>query len=205
MVSWPGIVKSHTRTDAIVSWLDFMPTLLELVGGKAPEGIDGRSFAGVVRGTTSSHRDRIYTTHTGDGTWNIYPMRSLRADGWKYILNLHPEYAFTCHIDLSGELTQREMFVTWEQAAQTSTTAKEIVNRYHARPAEELYDLSKDPNEEHNVASNPANKSRLEAMRREVRETMRQQGDKERTLAKPRLLSDPTAYGPGAGRGDAKR
>jgi hypothetical protein len=96
------------------------------------------------------------------------------------------------------------MFATWEQAAQTSTTAADIVNRYHARPAEELYELSKDPNEEHNLASDPAHQPRLETMRREVRATMKQQGDQERVPApKPRLLSDPKAYGPAAGRGDA--
>ena len=46
-------------------------------------------------------RDRIFTTHSSDGRFNIYPSRSVRDAGWKYTLNLHPEFAFTTHIDCS--------------------------------------------------------------------------------------------------------
>ena len=93
IISWPGMVKSKQHTDAMVSWVDFLPTLLELAGGKAPNNIDGQSFAGVLLGKTAQHRDRIFTTHSGDGHVNIYPMRSLRTDGWKCIFNLHPDFA----------------------------------------------------------------------------------------------------------------
>ena len=31
---------------------------------------------------------------------NVYPARAVRDERWKYIRNLHPEYAFTTHIDL---------------------------------------------------------------------------------------------------------
>lgn len=93
IISWPGMVKSKQHTDAMVSWVDFLPTLLELAGGKAPNNIDGQSFAGVLLGKTAQHRDRIFTTHSGDGHVNIYPMRSLRTDGWKRIFNLHPDFA----------------------------------------------------------------------------------------------------------------
>jgi uncharacterized sulfatase len=29
LVAWPGVVKPNTRTAAMVSWVDFLPTLLE--------------------------------------------------------------------------------------------------------------------------------------------------------------------------------
>ena len=43
IVAWPGVVKPGTRTDAMVSWVDLLPTLLEAAGGEAPADIDGRS------------------------------------------------------------------------------------------------------------------------------------------------------------------
>jgi N-sulfoglucosamine sulfohydrolase len=155
IVSWPGVVKPGARTDALVSWVDLLPTLLEVGGGATPSGIDGRSFAGVLRGTTTTHRDRIFTTHSGDGRWNVYPIRSVRIGDWKYIRNLRPEFAFTTHIDLQGNLGQRAYFQTWEETAKRSPTAAAILRRYHRRPAEELYDLSRDPEELHDLAADP--------------------------------------------------
>ena len=198
IISWPRMVKAKQRTDAAVSWIDLLPTLLEIAGGKPPTDIDGKSFAGVALGKTAQYRDRIFTTHSGDQHFNIYPMRSLRTDGWKYILNLHPEFAFTTHIDLPVNLGQRQYFATWEAAAKTNAPAAAIVKRYHERPAEELYDLNADPNEQQNLASNPAQASRLKAMRGELEAWMHAQGDERKVFNEPRLLSDKSSYGPGA-------
>lgn len=203
IVAWPGVVKPGTRTDAMVSWVDFLPTLIEAAGGKAPKDIDGRSFLPVLRGKKSSHRSEIFATHSGDGRWNIYPMRSLRTEGWKYILNLHPEFAFTTHIDLAGNLGQRPYFSTWEAAATTNAAAAAIVKRYHARPAEELYALAADPQELHNLAGQEGYNSRLQRMRAAMESWMREQGDQKTVFEPPRLLDDPNSHGPNAPTGDA--
>ncbi len=198
LVAWPGVVKPGTRTAAMVSWVDLLPTLLDVAGGAAPTDIDGQSFAGVLRGKATAHRDRIFTTHSGDGRWNVYPIRSVRLGDWKYIRNLHPEFAFTTHIDLQGNLGQRAYFETWEDAAKRSTAAGAIVKRYHGRPAEELYDLSRDPEELNNLAATPNHARRLADLRAEVDRWMRAQGDRGTVFAEPRLLSDPNSYGPNA-------
>ena len=202
IVSWPGMVKPNTRSAAMVSWVDFLPTLLEVAGGKSPRGLDGRSFLPVLQGRRRVHRDRIFTTHTGDGNWNIYPMRAVREGNWKYIRNLHPEFAFTTHIDLPGDLGQRAYFSTWEAAAQTNALSAAIVQRYHARPAEELYNLATDPHEQHNLAADPAHAARLKKLRRELDDWLRSQSDHGTVAGAPRLLGDPGSYGPKAPSGN---
>ncbi len=196
IVAWPGVVKPGTRSAAMVSWVDLLPTLLEAGGGEPPKGIDGRSFGGVLRGNATAHRDQIFTTHSGDGRWNVYPVRSVRSGDWKYIRNLRPEFAFTTHIDLPGNLGQRAYFETWEAAAKSSKASAETVRRYHGRPAEELYDLSRDPEELNNLAADPRHARRLTVLRAEVDRWMREQGDRGTVFAEPRLLSDPNSYGP---------
>jgi uncharacterized sulfatase len=198
IISWPGVVKPKQRTDAMVSWVDFLPTLAEIAGGKAPTNIDGKSFASVLLGKPTQHRNRIFTTHSGDGHFNIYPMRSVRTEEWSYILNLHPEFAFTTHIDLPVNLGQRAYFATWEAAAKTNAEAAAIVKRYHERPSEELYNLRGDPDEQHNLAADPNQAFRLEEMRAELETWMREQGDRKKVYDEPRLLGDATSYGPGA-------
>lgn len=195
IIVWPGVARPGTRTDAMVSWVDLLPTLLEAAGARPPKSIDGRSFLDVIRGRKQEHRERIFTTHTGDGRWNVYPTRGVRtADGWKYIRNLHPEFAFTTHIDLPGELGQRAYFQTWEAAAKTNSTAAEILRRYHSRPAEELYDLNSDPDEQHNLAADLKH-PKLKSLRRELDRWMRSQHDRGAISAEPRLLSDPASFG----------
>lgn len=198
IVVWPGHIKPGTWTDAMVSWVDFLPTLIEAAGGKAPSGIDGRSFLPVLQGKRKTHRDRIFTTHAGDGRFNIYPIRAMRWGEWKYVRNLHPEYAFTTHIDLPVNLGQRAYFATWEAAAMTNAGAADIVKRYHERPSEELYNLANDPTERRNLASDPKEAKRLKRMRHEVDKWMRSQHDEGKVYDTPRLLSDPSSYGPGA-------
>jgi arylsulfatase A-like enzyme len=205
IVAWPGVVKPAARSEAMVSWIDLLPTLLEAAGGRPPEAIDGRSFLPVLRGERGEHRERIFATHSGDGRWNIYPIRSVRTDRWKYIRNLHPEFAFTTHIDLPGRLGQRSFFSTWETAAQNDTAAAGLLKRYHERPAEELYDLAADPHEQRNLAADPGYADQLQSLRGELDRWMSQQQDARTVFAEPRLLRDPNSYGPNAPSGDAAR
>ena len=159
----------------------------------------------MLRGQRSEHRSRIFTTHSGDGRWNIYPIRGVRTERWKYIRNLHPEFAFTTHIDLPGKLGQRSFFSTWETAAASDAAAAILLKRYHQRPAEELYDLAADPHEQRNLAVEPAHAEQLRSLRMELDEWMREQGDRQTVFAEPRLLSDPDSFGPTAPSGDAAR
>ncbi|RYX86432.1 arylsulfatase A family protein [bacterium] len=190
IVSWPGVIKASTRTDAMVSWVDILPTLIEVAGGKSPKNIDGRSFLPVLRDPKQKLRDRIFTTHSGDGNMNVYPMRSVRTDKWKYILNLHPEFSYTTHIDRGAKNEPENYWNSWEAATATSTRASTIVDRYHQRPAEELYDLAADPDELNNLAAQPAYAQTKNGLRRELEEWMTAQGDKRTVFGTPRLLTD---------------
>jgi arylsulfatase A-like enzyme len=202
IVSWPGAIEPGSRSAAMVSWIDLLPTLLEAAGGPAPQDVDGRSFLSVLWGKADQHRDRIFTTHSGDGRWNIYPARSVRLGEWKYIRNLHPEFAFTTHIDLPGNLGQRGFFASWEAAALKDLQAAGIVKRYHTRPAEELYQLTVDPHEQHNLASEQSHAATLSKLREELDRWMLKQGDQQIVFGAPRLLSDPDSYGPNAPSGN---
>ena len=188
IAEWPGVIAPGSRADAMVSWVDILPTIVELAGGPGLPDLDGRSFARVLRGEAREHRDQIFSTHSGDGRMNIYPMRSVRTSDWKYILNLHPEFEYTTHIDAAQDRDGVKYWRTWEAAARTNATASKIVERYHARPKEELYDLRKDPLEQRNLTAESAHADRLKQFRDEVETWMKAQGDKRTVFSSPRLL-----------------
>jgi arylsulfatase A-like enzyme len=185
---WPGKISPDTRTPAMVSWVDILPTLVDIAGGTPPKDLDGSSFRKVLLGETAKHRDLIFTTHSGDGNHNVYPSRSVRDESWKYILNLHPEFKFSSHT--TDATNDDPYWKSWVRAAKSHPDAAEKVRRYQVRPKEELYDLQNDPLEQKNLASDPDQAARLEKMRKEVQDWMKEQGDKKTIYGKPRLLSD---------------
>jgi N-sulfoglucosamine sulfohydrolase len=47
IVRWPGVTTSGSVTEAMISFADVLPTLIELAGGKPPGDMDGRRFTGI--------------------------------------------------------------------------------------------------------------------------------------------------------------
>lgn len=196
VVSWPGRIRSGSKSDAMVSWIDILPTLIDVAGGKVPSGLDGRSFADVLTGKKGSHRKRIFTTHSGDGNMNIYPIRSVRNRDWKLIHNLHPEFAFTNHSDLLRKDGAGAYWSEWAEMAKHDERAKRVVDRYYHRPEFELYQLSQDKYEQNNLADDPEQASRLAEMKEELGEWMTNQGDQRKVYNEPRPLDQREKWHP---------
>jgi N-sulfoglucosamine sulfohydrolase len=186
-------VKPATQTDAMVSWVDILPTLVQLAGGKAPKDIDGMSFASLLGiGQGPAGRKEIFTTHNNDVKVNVYPMRSIRTDRWKYIENLHPDWTYTTHIDLKVQRTDSgAYFPSWREAAESDPAAKAIVDSYYGRPAEELYDLQADPAEKVNLAGDRRYTKELSSLRSRLAAWRKSQGDSGAVPVEPRLERGP--------------
>lgn len=58
---WDGHIPAGRTSDALVSTVDILPTLVELIGATPPSEIDGRSFASVLRGESHEHRDVAFS------------------------------------------------------------------------------------------------------------------------------------------------
>jgi arylsulfatase A-like enzyme len=185
---WPGVIKPQSTSKALLSSVDYLSTLIELAGGKPPQDIDGWSFASVLRGKADAHREQVFATHSGDGDMNVYPCRAVRTRDYKYILNLHPEYVHSTHIDRAQDKDGLKYWRTWEDRARTDAKAAEVVQRYRQRPREELYDLASDPHELHNLAGDRDQSERIAQLRQQVKEWMKGQGDREAVFGRPRLL-----------------
>ncbi|MCA9035779.1 MAG: sulfatase [Planctomycetaceae bacterium] len=196
IISWPGVTKPGTRTDAMVSWIDILPTLIDVAGGKVPENIDGRSFLEVLRGKSDTHRARIFSTHSGDRMMNVYLSRSIRTSQYKLIWNVHPEFAFTTHIDLLLRETSGDYFREWTEAARHDQHAAEIVARHHGRPQLEFFDLTEDPEELNNLANDPALTKIQQDLLSELNRWIESQGDRLTVFHPPLMLNAPETWVP---------
>ena len=199
IVSWPGKVKPKTTTNAIISWVDILPTLIDIIDEKAPKNIDGKSFSKVLYGHTNQHRKVIYATHKGDTEMNVYPIRSVRVGSWKYIRNIHPEFAYTTHTDVLSKVKPNEKgkpensaphWNSYIKAAKTDPAAADFLKDYHSNPAEELYNLEQDPLEQNNLAALPDYSKELKSLRKMISKRMIEVNDDESLSGPPKLLKD---------------
>lgn len=196
IVAGGGKIAAGSRTDAMVSWIDILPTLIDLAGGDVPEGLDGRSFAPLLHGETESHRERIFTTHSGDLLMNVYLSRSIRTDRYKLIWNPHPEFAFTSYIDLLLRETSGDYFKEWMAAAKTDAGAAKVLARYYGRPEYELYDLDEDPHELNNLAGRSEVATLQADLTGELKQWIEAQGDQLTVFHEPLMLDAPQTWVP---------
>src|SRR5262245_49097075 len=60
VIRWPGMTKASTIDQQhMVSAVDFLPTLLEIAEIEPPPGLDGRSFAPLLKGQLQSGREMV--------------------------------------------------------------------------------------------------------------------------------------------------
>ena len=100
LVCWPGMVTPEVRHRALISFVDILPTMIEMAGGKAPasgygaDEIDGRSFLLLLKGEVTKHRDYVFSTNSS-AAHHTYPLRSVVSERFRYIRNVFPELNFT--------------------------------------------------------------------------------------------------------------
>ncbi len=188
IASWPGKITPGTRSPAMVSWMDILPTLVDVAGGSPPTTIDGRSFLPALKGQTQSHRDLIFTTHSGDGNNNVYPIRAVSSpDGWKYIRNLHPDFRFTSHVTTKPGDTG--YWPSWIESAKSDEDARRKVRAYQQRPSEELFHVHSDPYEQNNLIEDPSHVARLANLRASLDAWLDQTADPQSVFGTPTFLA----------------
>ena len=177
VIRWPGTVKPGRVTDAMCEYVDVTPTLVDIAGGKIPEGLDGRSFLPVIKGETDSFKNEVYGIQTSRGLFfgpEYYAIRSIRNERYAYIMNLTPEATFKC----MSTNPKKGWWMSWKEKAATDEFARRQVERYQKRPAEELYDIVNDPFQTRNLADDPQYAGEKARMRAKLLQWMESQGDK---------------------------
>lgn len=141
IVRKPG-QKSGVVCDAMTSFTDLAPTIMDWAGVKPPANLPGRSFLPVVETEKTTGWDAVYGSHQYHEVTMYYPMRMVRTRTHKYILNLAHGLEYPHASDLWGS-------DSWQGILKRGDTmmGKRTVKSFLTRPKEELYDLTTDPDE----------------------------------------------------------
>ena len=164
VVKSPAQKKAGVVCDAMVSWTDLAPTILDWAGVKQPKEMRGRSMLSVLDSEKSQGWDTVYGSHQYHEITMYYPMRMVRTRTHKYILNLAHQLPYPSASDL------------WHSASWQSVLKNDIKmlgqrsrEAYEHRPKEELFDVVSDPNELKNLATDPKSAEMLKELRGKLR------------------------------------
>ncbi len=164
----PGLVQ-----DAMISWVDITPTLLDFAGAWPNHTHkQGRSFKSIVEQEGVKDWDEVYASHSLHEITMYYPMRVLRERRYKLIVNLAHQLPYPMALDLENSFT-------WQDILRTKRThfGKRTMAAYLHRPRLELYDLQTDPDEVKNLAANPRYRDVLARMQTKLRQFQQQTRD----------------------------
>ena len=178
IISYPKAVKPGSESNALVEYVDVIPTLLDIAHIKTARGVlDGKSFYPVLKQETDEHKQYTFGIQTTRGIIagaEYYGIRSAATREYRYIRNLTPGATF------KNSVTGKKGVVwqSWLKEAQTNEWAARRVREYERRPAEELYEFVKDTLELNNLADDPAYATIKKELSAALDAWMLQQGDK---------------------------
>ena len=151
IVHAPGVAPAVS--DAMVSFTDIAPTVLDWAGVAPPSAyrLSGASLLPVLGKADDPARDAIVASHDFHEINQYYPMRSIRTRTHSYILNLAWQLPYPIAGDVAGSPSWKAI-----GADPAIRLGRRSQAAYLQRPAEELYDLIRDPEELLNLAADPA-------------------------------------------------
>lgn len=188
VMAWPSTIREPGRriTD-LISFIDLAPTFLEIFGldgttrGMSP--VTGRSFTDLFGGESNIDRDFVIIgrerndilARPGSSAGLGYPVRAIREKNFLYVKNYTPE-RWPCgnpELDLKDTDTSPTKKVLTESGEQDPFWQ----HSFGKRPAEQLFDLSKDPDCVVNLAIQPDSRERVDFLRDKLINELKRQND----------------------------
>jgi arylsulfatase A-like enzyme len=183
-VRWPAKVKAGQVIDGFVSLTDLAPTFLEAAGIAVPAAMTGRNLFGPARDRIYLERERHTNSRKGSLS---YPMRAVRTKDHLYIRNLRPDrwpQGDPEKHDIPDNPHPQVDVGIFADCDQGPTKDLVIAGRdrhfrlaFEKRPAEEFYDLAKDPHQIENVADRPEHAEAKARLRADLDRWMRETAD----------------------------
>ena len=159
IIRWPHADRHGEVSEQLVSFVDFAPTMLSLLGVPVPEHMQGHAFLGPQKGPERNYvyasRDRMDPAPE--------TIRAVRDKRFKYVRNYRPDLPYIGFIPYRDRAAGMQELLRLikehglgERQWQFTATRK---------PLEELYDTQTDPHEIRNLAADPSHFVKLAELR----------------------------------------
>jgi arylsulfatase A-like enzyme len=158
-------IAAGSTSERLVSFVDFMPTLLSLAGERPAAILQGKAFLGKYATDVPEYiygfRDRM------DERYDM--SRAVRDQKFLYIRNFYPQRPQGTFLDY---MFQTPTTRVWKQLFDAGKLDAAQSFFWKTKPAEELYDLEADPYQIKNLAGNADQQATLERLRDATKQWM---------------------------------
>jgi N-sulfoglucosamine sulfohydrolase len=141
--------------DALISHVDFFPTLCDYIGIEKPAWLQGKSFLAILEGKAPEINEQVFAEVNYHAAYE--PKRAVRTKRWKYIRRFGDKK--TPVLPNCDDSPSKEI---WLKAG----WGQQILDE------ESLYDLLFDPTEHDNLINNPAQRQVAQEMRHRLHQWM---------------------------------
>jgi arylsulfatase A-like enzyme len=214
-IRWPAKVRGGRTNDAFGNLADLAPTFLEAAGLKPLPEMTGQSLLPLLEGKSQAGRDMVFVErerHANVRTGDLsYPARAVRTKEFLYIRNFRPDRwpvgdpemwkAVGPFGDCDGSPSKEFILDQRDQPE----FKRFFQLGFTKRPAEELYDLGKDPHQIENVAARAEYAEAKLKLKRFLESWMARTGDPRATEDDDRWDRYPYFGGPPADGGKKKK
>ncbi|MBT8044393.1 MAG: sulfatase-like hydrolase/transferase, partial [Verrucomicrobiae bacterium] len=172
VVSYPPLIEKPAVTESFVSVIDLSATCLELAGVEIPAAIQGQSFVPILKNPEAKVREVVFA----EQNWHVYKnhSRMVRFGDYLYIKNNYPNQMNMSRESDTLYIAGKELWKA-HAAGKTSKIQQQVFA--NPCPSEELYLVSKDPDQLHNQVDDPAQAKVLAQARELLAEWTEQTGD----------------------------
>ncbi|MFN3193375.1 MAG: sulfatase [Aureliella sp.] len=142
MIRWPGVTaEGAIEKTHMVSAVDLMPTLCEMLGWSEPSGMDGRSFAPLLKGKSQDNREFVLKEYNENSGRKRNPMRGIETKEYLYLYNPWSNGELKMATATNGTRSWKRM----KELAASNTAIAARVDLMEHRVLEELYHIPSDP------------------------------------------------------------
>ncbi len=150
------------KSDRLVSFVDFAPTVLSLAGIDPPDWMQGYAFLGRYAAPPQPY---LYGFR-GRMDEKIDMVRSATDGRYVYVRNYMPHLIYGQYL---AYMFQTPTTQVWHRLHEEGKLTAEQDAFWNAKPPEELYDLTADPDEVHNLATSSDHQDILNKLRQAQR------------------------------------
>lgn len=173
IIRYPDGSRAGRRDDRLISFVDFPPTLLSMVGIQAPSYMQGQAFEGAFK--AENPRTFIHG-HADRFDESVDMIRAVRDKRFKYLKNFHPDRPYYLPLAYREKMEVMQELLRMRDAG--TLDENQALWFRPSKVEEELFDTEKDPHELNNIAGDPAYADILASLRDECERWMKAIDDK---------------------------
>jgi len=163
LVRFPASAGESGRSEELVSFIDYAPTVLSLAGIEPPGHMQGQAFLGEFK--AEKEKQHVFTSADRfDETYDR--VRAVRSQRFKYIRNFNTGLPYAIPNSYRMNMPMMLRLIDLDEKNQLDSVS--ALWMADTKPEEELYDLMTDPYEINNLAGNEQYRDTLLFMRKKL-------------------------------------